>query len=315
LSTTQQRRLEMTARRRPVPGRHEILLTSIGWSTNEEGLRWHFQDCGPIKQVVVFRERQDVERSSKKKGQSCGRGKIVFGTAEAAEKALRKNLTTLDNWTICVTTPDAQAARPSAPARYWHDTRVLHVPPQRPQRSVVPDVEDAPRGPGRPPQERREGATAAAAAATAATGVAAPAATGGAGAGAGAGAAGAAATSREDRGGSFVGRLDDEAAGLRLGELRNLSFREWLETIDSRGSLLQYEGALECQLDSLPHLLSVYVRRASGDREEGRGRGPTLDESFFEDAGIRKMGHRRLFKRWFESVGCVPDPPPEANCS
>eukprot|EP00746_Dinoflagellata_sp_MGD_P167393 gnl/MRDRNA2_/MRDRNA2_97974_c0_seq1.p1 gnl/MRDRNA2_/MRDRNA2_97974_c0~~gnl/MRDRNA2_/MRDRNA2_97974_c0_seq1.p1 ORF type:complete len:322 (-),score=60.09 gnl/MRDRNA2_/MRDRNA2_97974_c0_seq1:9-974(-) len=74
----------------------------------------------------------------------------------------------------------------------------------------------------------------------------------------------------------------------------NLSIKEWLETMDPRGGLLIYQDAIESQLDSLQHLVSVYL--TSGPD------GHVVNNEFFDHMGVQKIGHKRFFLRWFQSL-------------
>merc|ERR1712117_871726 len=77
------------------------------------------------------------------------------------------------------------------------------------------------------------------------------------------------------------------------GELRTLSFRDWLLRIEPRGSLLRYVGALEERYDSVAQIVKTYVTSARN--------GKILDPLFFEDMPISKIeGHQEIFQQWFE---------------
>lgn len=68
------------------------------------------------------------------------------------------------------------------------------------------------------------------------------------------------------------------------------SFREWLEGLDDSLFLLQYHDRLVADFDSLEQIHEIYFR------------GGELSKSFFEDTGIKKLGHRRIFEKWFKDL-------------
>merc|ERR1711972_828219 len=73
----------------------------------------------------------------------------------------------------------------------------------------------------------------------------------------------------------------------------NLSIGAWLFTIDGTGGLFEYEKPITQDYETVAQIVSVYVKRgADGSR--------TLEPDFFNDFGVRKTGHRRLFQQWFE---------------
>lgn len=65
------------------------------------------------------------------------------------------------------------------------------------------------------------------------------------------------------------------------------ALRQWLESLDEAGYLVQYVGRLAATCTSVEQVREVYVQ------------GGELSARFFEDAGVRKLGHRRIFQRWF----------------
>eukprot|EP00434_Breviolum_minutum_P018376 symbB.v1.2.016212.t1/scaffold1231.1/size130510/5 len=67
-----------------------------------------------------------------------------------------------------------------------------------------------------------------------------------------------------------------------------MSLKDWLESLDPDGFLAQYHESLVSRFDSVVQLLEVYTTK---DGE--------VDPQFFEDVGIKKLGHRRLFQQWF----------------
>lgn len=66
-----------------------------------------------------------------------------------------------------------------------------------------------------------------------------------------------------------------------------LPFREWLESMDESLFLMQYHDEIASNFDSLEQIHDIYVNAG----EIGR--------TFFEDVGIKKLGHRRIFEKWF----------------
>eukprot|EP00811_Abedinium_folium_P004436 NODE_14084_length_1129_cov_12.336327.p1 GENE.NODE_14084_length_1129_cov_12.336327~~NODE_14084_length_1129_cov_12.336327.p1 ORF type:complete len:278 (+),score=75.49 NODE_14084_length_1129_cov_12.336327:190-1023(+) len=81
------------------------------------------------------------------------------------------------------------------------------------------------------------------------------------------------------------------------------SIGEWLLTIDQLGFVVCYHDAIVAHFDSPAQVVDVYARRVPPG--EGGGSAPSailLDERFFEDVGIQKLGHRRLFEKWFASI-------------
>lgn len=68
------------------------------------------------------------------------------------------------------------------------------------------------------------------------------------------------------------------------------SLREWLEGLDDSLFLMQYHDRLVADFDSLEQIHEIYFR--SGE----------LNKSFFDDTGIKKLGHRRIFEKWFKDL-------------
>lgn len=68
----------------------------------------------------------------------------------------------------------------------------------------------------------------------------------------------------------------------------NMNMKDWLMSLDDSGFLAQYHDGIAAKLDSLEQLVDVYVK----DGE--------LDKQFFSDTGIKKLGHKRLFEKWFK---------------
>lgn len=81
--------------------------------------------------------------------------------------------------------------------------------------------------------------------------------------------------------------------------LATCSMREWLEDVDALGNLLQYIEVLRQNYDFPNQVVVLYALQESGCT--------TLDARFFEDCGVQKVGHRRLFEHWFAEVLVSPD--------
>merc|ERR1712196_355493 len=71
--------------------------------------------------------------------------------------------------------------------------------------------------------------------------------------------------------------------------LLQVSFREWLESMDDSKFLLQYHDSIASNFDSLEQVVDVFVR-PTGE----------LDNKFFEVVGIKKLGHKRILQKWFK---------------
>jgi len=75
---------------------------------------------------------------------------------------------------------------------------------------------------------------------------------------------------------------------------RSMPLDQWLRKVDNGGNyLLQYESALLANFDSVEQIMSLYV--SSG--EDGK---IVIDKLFFDDLKVEKMGHKRLFEKWFK---------------
>ncbi|CAE7021871.1 unnamed protein product [Symbiodinium natans] len=66
------------------------------------------------------------------------------------------------------------------------------------------------------------------------------------------------------------------------------SLKDWLLSLDHSGFLVQYHDNIASKLDSVTQVVATYMKD-SGE----------VDSQFFEDAGVTKLGHRRLFQKWF----------------
>lgn len=76
------------------------------------------------------------------------------------------------------------------------------------------------------------------------------------------------------------------------------SIAAWLYDLDAIGFLNDYHDTIVGNFDSPAQVLDVYARR----REDGQT--VVLAEKFLDEMGVQKLGHRRLFEKWFkESAG------------
>lgn len=67
-----------------------------------------------------------------------------------------------------------------------------------------------------------------------------------------------------------------------------LDLRLWLLDLDRTGSMAQYHSVLAENFDSVAHIVDAYA-------EDG-----ILDSQFFDDIGVSKLGHRRIFEQYFQ---------------
>eukprot|EP00931_Biecheleriopsis_adriatica_P075223 TRINITY_DN49141_c0_g1_i1.p1 TRINITY_DN49141_c0_g1~~TRINITY_DN49141_c0_g1_i1.p1 ORF type:complete len:393 (+),score=80.41 TRINITY_DN49141_c0_g1_i1:98-1276(+) len=74
---------------------------------------------------------------------------------------------------------------------------------------------------------------------------------------------------------------------LVVNEHLNLQIRDWLQQMDDSLYLLQYHDPIVASFDSLAQIHDIYCR-------DGH-----IDPRFFADTGIKKLGHRRIFEKWF----------------
>eukprot|EP00928_Gymnodinium_smaydae_P045964 TRINITY_DN30591_c0_g1_i1.p1 TRINITY_DN30591_c0_g1~~TRINITY_DN30591_c0_g1_i1.p1 ORF type:complete len:189 (+),score=32.38 TRINITY_DN30591_c0_g1_i1:54-569(+) len=71
-------------------------------------------------------------------------------------------------------------------------------------------------------------------------------------------------------------------------DARRLGIEEWLAAVDSVGTLSrQYAAPLRRIARSTAEVFDLYVHNG------------LVDNKFFTDVGVSKLGHRRLFERWF----------------
>lgn len=72
-----------------------------------------------------------------------------------------------------------------------------------------------------------------------------------------------------------------------------LSIDAWLRIIDEKGGLMCYEDILVQDFTSAEEIVALYAKA-------GPGGAARLEPEFFEDIGVVKVSHRRLFLQWFE---------------
>jgi hypothetical protein len=80
--------------------------------------------------------------------------------------------------------------------------------------------------------------------------------------------------------------LSARDADLRTNMHLKQSFRDWLHSMDDSSFLLQYHDTIAANFDSLEQVHEIYVHNGE------------LQSMFFEDVGIKKLGHRRIFEKW-----------------
>lgn len=71
-----------------------------------------------------------------------------------------------------------------------------------------------------------------------------------------------------------------------------LSVHSWLKDIDITGGLDVYQDAIESNFGSLATVVSRFVKDGAAGKK-------VIDPDFFQSVGIRKVGHKRLFEKWF----------------
>lgn len=75
----------------------------------------------------------------------------------------------------------------------------------------------------------------------------------------------------------------------------------WLLEVDSQGFLRSYAEIMVQHFDSPRQLLDVYLSTTL--YHDGN---LCFDERFFNDMGVAKLGHRRLFERWLTDILQAP---------
>lgn len=67
-----------------------------------------------------------------------------------------------------------------------------------------------------------------------------------------------------------------------------MSLGTWLEALDESGALGAYEAAIA---ERFGDLRGIHVSQVSADG--------SLSKEFFELVGVKKLGHKRTFEKWF----------------
>eukprot|EP00746_Dinoflagellata_sp_MGD_P031611 gnl/MRDRNA2_/MRDRNA2_175193_c0_seq1.p1 gnl/MRDRNA2_/MRDRNA2_175193_c0~~gnl/MRDRNA2_/MRDRNA2_175193_c0_seq1.p1 ORF type:complete len:177 (-),score=32.94 gnl/MRDRNA2_/MRDRNA2_175193_c0_seq1:85-615(-) len=71
------------------------------------------------------------------------------------------------------------------------------------------------------------------------------------------------------------------------------TLKDWLHDVDSgHGHLISYLDVLEENYDSAAQVVSLYAQQ----HDDGTW---GVDPKFFEDNEVARVGHRRLFQKWF----------------
>jgi len=82
------------------------------------------------------------------------------------------------------------------------------------------------------------------------------------------------------------------------------SIEDWLREVDPAGFLARYHDAIAGHFDSPAQIIDVYVRST------GNGQQPSFNSQFLDEMKVLKLGHRRLFEKWFATklgVRCGED--------
>merc|ERR1712216_741435 len=89
----------------------------------------------------------------------------------------------------------------------------------------------------------------------------------------------------------FSGISVDEGHRAQQGEQFAPGLGQWLRGLEPEGFLCEYVEALAMlKIRSSAEAAATYVRNGA------------LVPEFFIDVGIQKLGHRRLFERWCQSL-------------
>merc|ERR1712032_118047 len=70
------------------------------------------------------------------------------------------------------------------------------------------------------------------------------------------------------------------------------SVQKWLSVVDECGMLVQYADALIKNFQSVEQIVTAYAK-VSADGST------SVEPRFFDDLHIKKLGHKRMFERWF----------------
>jgi len=81
-------------------------------------------------------------------------------------------------------------------------------------------------------------------------------------------------------------------APTRMKQFWSGSIKEWLECLDESGFLLQYHDHIISRFASVDSIIDECVKVGE------------MDKQFFADAGIKKLGHKRLFEKWVKENCC-----------
>jgi len=101
--------------------------------------------------------------------------------------------------------------------------------------------------------------------------------------------------------GAAAGHLAAERREALLCYADCLSVDTWLLAIDERGTLLEYSERLARDYDNARQIVGVYTKAWP----DGSA---SLEPEFFDELGVSRLGHRRLFEQWFEGWGVVRAP-------
>lgn len=71
------------------------------------------------------------------------------------------------------------------------------------------------------------------------------------------------------------------------------SIEGWLREVDPAGFLAPYHDVIAGHFDSPAQIIDVYVQSAED------GQQPSFNSRFLDDMQVLKLGHRRLFEKWF----------------
>lgn len=89
--------------------------------------------------------------------------------------------------------------------------------------------------------------------------------------------------------------LDSSVAPLPM------SIEAWLREMDDLGFLAAYHDAIAGHFDSVAQIVDVYADAPAGGGGVAVG---IAVPRFLDDMGVRKLGHRRLFEKWFAERYC-----------
>lgn len=83
------------------------------------------------------------------------------------------------------------------------------------------------------------------------------------------------------------------ARATRGAEALPRSIAEWLRDVDETGCLEVYQEVLGAHVQSPEELVEAYAAHGPD------GRRNRLSSDFFQAVGVKKVGHKRLFEKWF----------------